>query len=67
MSELEQVMEQDHQALEAFVRGEAEPKKKLFSRRGDITLANPYGPPARGWDQVAVTLERAAAPLREGE
>lgn len=66
-SGLEQVMEQDHAALAAFVKGDAEPKKRLYSRAGDVTLANPYGPPARGWDQVAEALERAASLLRDGE
>jgi ketosteroid isomerase-like protein len=66
-SELAQVMEQDHRALDAFAKGDPEPKKKLFSRREDVTLANPLGPPARGWKEVGKTLERAASQLREGE
>ena len=66
-SELAQVIEEDHRALDAFVKGNPEPKKKMFSRRDDVTLANPLGPPARGWSQVEETLERAASVLREGE
>ncbi len=66
-SDLVQVMEQDHDALKAFVRGDPEPEKRLFSRRDDVTLANPLGPPARGWQQVEKTLEHAASQLREGE
>src|SRR6266436_1420565 len=66
-SDLAQVMEKDHQALDAFVKGDPEPKKTMFSRRDDVTLANPFGPPARGWSQVEKTLEHAAAQLREGE
>ncbi len=66
-SDLAQVMERDHRALDAFVKGDPEPKKRLFSRRDDVTLANPFGPPARGWNQVEKTLERAASQLREGE
>jgi ketosteroid isomerase-like protein len=61
------VMEDDHQALDAFVKGDPEPKKRMFSRRDDVTLANPFGPPARGWNQVEQTLERASSQLREGE
>jgi ketosteroid isomerase-like protein len=49
------------------VKSDREPKKKLFSRRDDVTLANPLGPRARGWDQVEKTLERAVSQLREGE
>lgn len=66
-SDLTQVMEEDHRALDAFVKGDPEPKKKMFSRRDDVTLANPFGPPARGWDQVEETLERASSQLRDGE
>ena len=66
-SDLAQVIEEYHRALEAFVKGDPEPNKKLFSRRDDVTLANPLGPPARGWNQVETTLDRAASLLREGE
>jgi ketosteroid isomerase-like protein len=62
-----QAVELYHQALDAFVRGDAGPDKKLFSRRDDVTLANPLGPPARGWNEVEKTMEAAAALLREGE
>ncbi len=66
-SDLEQVVEQDHQALNALVTGDPEPKKKMFSRRDDVTLANPFGPPVRGRNQVAEALERAASQLRDGQ
>jgi ketosteroid isomerase-like protein len=39
----------------------------LFSRRDDVTLSNPFGPTARGWDAVVTAMERAAANYREGE
>ena len=32
-----------------------------------MTLANPFGPPARGWIQVSETLDGAAAKYRDGE
>ncbi|HVS49680.1 MAG TPA: nuclear transport factor 2 family protein [Candidatus Dormibacteraeota bacterium] len=66
-SDLEQVIEQDHRALNALVNGDPEPKKRMFSRRDDVTLANPFGPPVRGWNQVAEALERAASQLRDGQ
>ena len=67
MSDLEQVMEQDHRALDAFVKGDPEPKKRLYSKGDDATLANPLGLPALGWNQVAEALERAASLVRDGE
>ncbi len=66
-SDLDLMVKRYHQALDAFVTGEPGPQKKLFSRRDDVTLANPLGPPARGWSEVEKTLDRAAAQLREGE
>lgn len=32
-----------------------------------MTLANPLGPPARGWDEVEKTLDRSVPQMREGE
>jgi ketosteroid isomerase-like protein len=66
-SDLTLAIEQDHRALDALVRGDPEPKKQVFSHRDDVTLANPLGPPARGWANVGRTLERAVLQLRDGE
>ena len=66
-SDLVEFIEQDHRAIDALLKGDPEPIKKLFSRRDDVTLANPFGPPARGWNKVAETVERAASVFREGE
>jgi ketosteroid isomerase-like protein len=40
--------------------------QELFSHRDDASLANPYGPPVRGWDEVAKTMEHAASLRRDG-
>ena len=66
-SNLAQMIEAYQRGSDAFVQGDPEPQKALFSRRGDVSLANPLGPPAIGWDQVEKTLEHAASQLREGE
>ena len=66
-NDLAQVIEQYHHGVESFVQGDPEPQKRLYSHRDDATLANPLGPPARGWEQVEQTLERAVSQLREGE
>jgi ketosteroid isomerase-like protein len=65
--ELDQVLELYHEALAAFMRGDHEPAKRLFSQREDVTLGNPFGPFARGWTQVVETMERAAALYRDGD
>jgi ketosteroid isomerase-like protein len=41
--------------------------KQLYSRQDDVTLANPFGPPARGWSDVSTRLDRAAENFRDGE
>src|ERR671932_1440730 len=63
--DLEQVIEQYHLAANEFAKGNPEPVQKMFSHREDVTLNNPFSPPARGWEQVAQTQERAAANFRE--
>jgi ketosteroid isomerase-like protein len=67
VDDLDEVIEQFHLAQGEFVNGNPEPVKKLFSHREDVTLANPLSPPARGWEQVAATMERAASQFRDGE
>ena len=67
VEDLDEVLEQSHLALDELMRGSPDGYKKLFSRRDDVTLANPFGPPVRGWDELAKTLERAASHYRDGE
>ncbi len=67
VDDVDQLIEQYHLALDEFIKGNPEPVQMLFSHREDVTLANPLGPPARGWEQVAATMERAASNLRDGE
>ena len=65
--DFDEVVAHYQRALGEFVKGNPEPNKMVFSHREDVTLANPLGPPARGWEQVAATMERAASQVREGE
>lgn len=55
-----------HEALDAFFKGDPEPCKRLYSHEADASLANPFGPPARGWSLVSQTMEQAAAHYRDG-
>ena len=64
---LEQLIEREEEAWRAFVQGDPQPSKGLFSHGDDVILANPWGPPARGWDRVEATLDAAAERFREGE
>ena len=67
VDDLDQVVEQCQLALREFVKGNPEPMQMMFSHREDVTLANPIAPPARGWEQIAPTMERAASQVRDGE
>jgi ketosteroid isomerase-like protein len=65
--DLDQVIEQYHQALGEFMKGDPEPVWTLHSHREDVTLANPRGGIAHGWDQVAKRMAHVASGRREGE
>jgi hypothetical protein len=67
VEDLDHVIEQYHLVAAEFIKGNAEPYKEIFSHREDMSLANPFGPPVRGWDEAAQTMERAASRYRDGE
>ena len=67
VDDLDGVLERFKQAGQEFVKGNPELVQELFSHRDDVTLANPFGPPARGWDEVREAQERGAAVFRDGE
>jgi ketosteroid isomerase-like protein len=67
VDDLDQVIEQYHQALGEFIKGNPEPVWKLHSHREDVTLANPRGGIAHGWDEVAKRSKDVASGRREGE
>lgn len=66
-SDLEELQEQYHRAVEAVIEGDPSLQEHLWSRSDDVTLANPLGPPARGWAEVSDALRRAASQLSGGE
>jgi hypothetical protein len=45
-SDLNKLRDQYHQSVAAFIEGDPGVQKPLWSRRDDVTLANPLGPPA---------------------
>ena len=64
---VDRLIEQFQLSMDGFLKGDPEPTKRVFSHKEDVTLANPLGPPARGFDEVAKTLERATSQARDGE
>jgi ketosteroid isomerase-like protein len=67
VDDVDELIEQFHLAQGEVVKGNPEPVKRLLSHREDETLANPFGPPVRGWERVAEVTERAASQFRDGE
>ena len=67
VDDVDQLIEQFHLASGEFLKGNPKPTQELFSHREDVTLNNPYGPPAHGWEHVAKTAEHAASQVRDGE
>ena len=66
-ADFDHVMRGSRAALDMIVKGNPEGYKALYSRAPDITLGNPFGGFARGWDQVVEQLERAASHYSAGE
>jgi ketosteroid isomerase-like protein len=65
--DLDQVIEQYHQALGEFSRGKPDPVKDFYSGRDDVAIANPFFPLTRGREQVVARLERSVQNFRDGE
>jgi ketosteroid isomerase-like protein len=66
VDDVDELIEQYHRAQGEFLRGNPETVKDLFSHREDVTLANPYGPPVRGWKQVAKAVDHASSLRSDG-
>ena len=60
-------MEEYRRAGLEITRGNPAVYKSLWSRQDDVTLANPFGPPVRGWEQVSARLDLAASNYRDGQ
>jgi ketosteroid isomerase-like protein len=64
---LEEFLDAYHQGMDEFMRGSCEGVKPLFSKSDQVTLGNPFGPVAKGWDRVVDAMERAARNYRDGQ
>ena len=64
---IDQFLREYHLGMDEFMRGSCEGVKPLFSKSDDVTLGNPFGPVAKGWNQVVDAMERAAQNYRDGE
>jgi ketosteroid isomerase-like protein len=62
----EKAVEAGHRALDEIARGNVDPFMALYTDREDATLGNPFGPPARGRNEIEQAGRRAAANYRDG-
>jgi len=66
-SDLDGVRSEYHKSVAAFIKGDPNVQKPLWPRRDEVTLANPLGPPARGFEAVCEVMDRVAAQMSDGE
>ena len=68
-SDFNDFIAQYHKALDEIINGHPELYQSLYSRRDDVTLANPFapfGPVSRGYAQVSESIARGASNYVEG-
>lgn len=65
-SDFGRAVERTQRAVAALLQGDPEPEKELWSRRDDVTLANPFGGYRRGWPEVEAGLDLAADGFAKG-
>jgi ketosteroid isomerase-like protein len=63
----EGLLDEYHRALFEIINGNPDVYKSMLSQREDVTLANPFGPVARGRPAVEERLDGAASNYTEGE
>ena len=64
--DFDSAVESYQRALEAFLKGDGGPVSEHFSRRDDVTLANPLGPPRVGRADVETAIGQASANFEDG-
>ena len=65
--DIQRVIEEYHQALDIFSRGNPEPAKNLYSHSDEVMLANPFGSVVKGWKLVSEALDFASSRFRDGK
>ncbi len=60
------IIERYHKLTAELIKGNSEPVKAIFSKRDDVSLANPFGGIMVGWKQVQEAVDRTGSLYREG-
>jgi ketosteroid isomerase-like protein len=64
--EFDAIVEAYRDGIRSMVHGDNAPVMSLNSRRDDVTLANPLGPPIVGWANIAAESATVAAGFAGG-
>jgi ketosteroid isomerase-like protein len=65
-SHLDKFIDEYHVAIDELMRGSAKRMARLYSQHDDASLANPFGPIARGRHEVSQALDSAADYFHDG-
>jgi ketosteroid isomerase-like protein len=65
-TDFDRAVEGFRQSLDAYMKGDPGPVTAWFSRRDDVTLANPLGPPRRGTSEVDAAIAEGASYVSDG-
>jgi ketosteroid isomerase-like protein len=60
------ISERQHEAEEALVRGDVEPRMQMWSHNDPVSLFAAVGPSETGWDELEPTFRSVAARLSGG-
>ena len=66
MTDFEAAVEAYREGIRSMVHGDNAPVLELYSRRDDVTLANPLGRPMTGWTNIARESATVAAAFAGG-
>jgi ketosteroid isomerase-like protein len=67
LDDFDVAVQASHLALGEIANGNPEPFFDLYSKSEEATIANPFGPPGRGRDEIEHAGRRAASNYRDGK
>ena len=66
-SDFDRVLGDWHDAHHAFMKGDPEPVKAIWSHAEDVSVANPFGGAVRGWNEVGAAVDRSVTTVGDGD
>ena len=66
-SDFDRVLADWHDAHYAFMKGDPESVKAIWSHENDVSVANPFGGAVRGWNEVGAAVDRSVLTVGDGD